>query len=84
MLELTHVDLLGTRGASAVGAVAAVHDRLDQVTGVDPMYAATADKATLLRELTRLITRASALRADVLAVAADVAVEGIARTPGRE
>jgi hypothetical protein len=48
------------------------------------MYAATADKATLLRELTRLITRASALRADVLAVAADVAVEGIARTPRRE
>jgi hypothetical protein len=48
------------------------------------MYAATVDKATLLRELTRVRSRASALRADVLAVAADVAVEGIARTPGRE
>jgi hypothetical protein len=32
--------------------------------------------------LTRIITRVSALRADELAVAGDVAVEGIARTPG--
>jgi len=74
-------------GAAAhplLAAVDAVHDRLDQVAGVDPMDAATVDKATLLRELTRVRSRASALRADVLAVAADVAVEGIARTPGRE
>jgi hypothetical protein len=63
-------------------AVAAVHDRLDEVAGVDPMYADTAGKALLLRELTRVLSRLSALRADVLAVAGDVAVDGIARTPG--
>jgi len=55
---------------------------LDSVTGIDPMYAATTDKATLLLELTRIGTRVSALRAGVLAVAADVAEHGIARTPG--
>jgi len=36
-------------GAAAhplLAAVDAVHDRLDQVTGVDPMDAATADKTT--------------------------------------
>ena len=55
---------------------------LDSVTGIDPMYASTTDKATLLLELTRIGTRVSALRAGVLAVAADVAEHGIARTPG--
>jgi hypothetical protein len=55
---------------------------LDSVTGIDPMYATTTDKATLLLELTRIGTRVAALRAGVLAVAADVAQDGIARTPG--
>jgi hypothetical protein len=65
-----------------VAAAGEVESVLDSVTGVDPMYCSTTDKATLLWQLTRVLSRVSALRADVLAVAGDVAVEGIARTPG--
>jgi hypothetical protein len=74
-------------GAAAhplLAAVTAVHDRLDQVTGGRPHVRRHRRQGHLLRELTRVLSRVSALRADVLAVAADVAVEGIARTPGRE
>jgi hypothetical protein len=65
-----------------LAAVRSVHESLDQVAGTDAMYAATSDKADLLMEITRAVTRLSAMRADVLAVADDVAERGIARIPG--
>ncbi|MGC4111256.1 MAG: DUF222 domain-containing protein [Nocardioides sp.] len=63
-------------------AVAGIHATLDEVTacGVDPLYVSTRDKKSLLVDLTRLQARVEALRADVLAVAEDVAVETADRT----
>jgi hypothetical protein len=65
-------------------AVAAIHATLDQVAhdGVDPLYLPTREKAALLRDLTALLARASALRADVLAVADDLAEQTADRSPG--
>ncbi|MGC4109922.1 MAG: DUF222 domain-containing protein [Nocardioides sp.] len=63
-------------------AVAGIHAALDEVaaSGVDPMYASTRDKKSLLVDLTRLQARVDALRAEVLAVAEDVAVQTADRT----
>ncbi|MGC4110075.1 MAG: DUF222 domain-containing protein [Nocardioides sp.] len=63
-------------------AVAGIHAALDEVTasGVDPLYVSTRDKKSLLVGLTRLQARVAALRAEVLAVAEDVAVETADRT----
>lgn len=48
---------------------------LDEAAGVDPLYLSTQDKSTLLVELTRSLARLTGLRADVLAVADDLAAQ---------
>lgn len=53
--------------AQVVGAA------LDEVVGVDPLYLSTQDKSALLVELTRSLARLTGLRAEVLAVADDLA-----------
>src|SRR3954470_11401080 len=65
-------------------AVAAMHAALDEVaaTGVDPLYLPTPQKGSLLRDLTALAARVSALRADILAVADDLADQTADCSPG--
>src|SRR3954452_16285864 len=46
---------------------------LDEVAGVDPVYAEGSTREALLVELTRLAARVSAVRAQVLAVSGDLA-----------
>ena len=65
-----------------LAAAAAVGEVLDGVVGVDPLYLSAAEKRSLLAELTRTLSRVAALRASVLAVADDVAVESGARSVG--
>ena len=55
--------------AQVVGAA------LDEAVGVDPLYLSTKDKSALLVELTRSLARLSGLRAEVLAVADDLAAQ---------
>ncbi len=55
---------------------------LDEATGVDPLFASIGDQKALLVELTRLSARVTALRAQVLAVGGDLALESGARTAG--
>jgi hypothetical protein len=62
--------------AHAMGVV------LDEVADVDPLFASTTDQKALLVELTRLIARVTALRASVLAVGDDLAVESGTRSAG--
>jgi uncharacterized protein DUF222 len=50
-------------------------EALDDCAGVDPLYADGPAREALLMELTRLSARVSALRAQVLAVSADLAAE---------
>jgi Domain of unknown function (DUF222) len=54
---------------------------LDEAGGSDPLYLSTDEKASLLSELTRSMARLTSLRAEVLAVGEDVAVEKGARSP---
>jgi hypothetical protein len=68
-----HLLLAAARGIGAA---------LDEVAGVDPLYLSADEKASLLSEITRSMARLSGLRADVLAVGEDVAVEKGARSPG--
>jgi hypothetical protein len=65
-----------------LAAVCAVGEVLDEVVGVDPLFASIQDKAQLLSELTGAITRLTAVRADVLAVADDLADQKGARSAG--
>jgi hypothetical protein len=67
-----------------LAAVAAMHAALDDLAaaGADPLYLPTPQKGTLLRELTALAARVSAVRADVLAVADDLADQTADRSPG--
>src|SRR3954452_19004115 len=59
-----HPLLVATRACAAA---------LDEVGGVDPLYADGVSKSSLLVELTRLSARVTALRARVLAVSGDLA-----------
>ncbi len=64
--------------------LAAVRDigaALDEVAGTDPLYLSVDEKASLLAELTRSMARLTSLRAEVLAVGEDIAVEKGARSP---
>jgi hypothetical protein len=74
----------GTSSHPLLAAVAAMHAALDEVTaaGVDPLYCSTPDKKALLVDLTRLSARVTAVRAEVLAVAEDVALEAADRSAG--
>src|SRR5262245_23233199 len=65
-------------------AVASACGALDEVAaaGVDPLFLPPRDKAVLLRELTGLVARATALRAEVLAVAEDLAEQTADRSAG--
>lgn len=65
-----------------LAAAHAVGTALDEVAGVDPLYLSIPEKQALLVELTRLSARLTGLRAEVLAVADDVAVETGARSAG--
>jgi hypothetical protein len=67
-----------------LAAVLAAGAALDEVaaSGTDPLYLSTSQKATLLRELTALTVRATALRAEVMAVAEDLADQTADRSPG--
>ena len=56
-------------------AVRAAEAALDEVAGVDPLFASVEEKSRLLVELTKTIGRLTALRAQVLAVGQDLAVE---------
>jgi hypothetical protein len=62
-------------------AVRAAEVAFDQVAGVDPLFASVEEKQTLLVELTRLTARVTALRAQVLAVGDDLAVQTGTRDP---
>src|SRR5215510_935720 len=53
---------------------------LDDVAGVDPLFADGGSKQALLVELTRLSARVTAFRAQVLAVSGDLAAESGARS----
>src|SRR5687768_13318744 len=53
---------------------------LDRVAGADPAYMTSAAKATALRELSSVVTRAQALVWRVLANADDVALDEGARS----
>ena len=63
-------------------AVRACEAAFDETRGVDPLYADGPTKQALLVELTRLSARVTALRAETLAVSADLAVETGARSAG--
>ncbi|HEX3929320.1 MAG TPA: DUF222 domain-containing protein, partial [Nocardioides sp.] len=65
-----------------VAAARGIEAALDDVAGSDPIFATTREKATLLVTLSRIGARVSALRADVLAVADDVAETTADRSPG--
>src|SRR5262245_4196047 len=67
----THPLLAATRACAAA---------LDEVAGVDPLYADSGSKQALLVELTRLAARVTALRAQVLAVSGDLAAASGARS----
>src|SRR5262245_36539820 len=67
----THPLLAATRACGAA---------LDEVAGVDPLYADGGSRQALLVELTRLAARLTALRAQVLAVSGDLAAETGARS----
>jgi hypothetical protein len=60
----------------------AIKAALDEVADVDPLYLTTGDKARLLAELTTAAARITALRAEVLAVADDVAAQTADRSAG--
>ncbi|HEX3929321.1 MAG TPA: DUF222 domain-containing protein, partial [Nocardioides sp.] len=74
----------GTSSHPLLAAVASMHATLDEVaaSGVDPLYCSTQDKKSLLVDLTRLSARVTAVRAEVLAVAEDVALEAADRSAG--
>jgi hypothetical protein len=62
--------------------VAAVHTAgmaLDEASGIDPLDASHTEQQTLLVQLTRLSTRVTARRAQILAVADDLALDSGAR-----
>src|SRR5262245_8509968 len=63
-----------------LAATRACAEVLDEVAGVDPLYADGGSKQALLVELTRLSARVSALRAQVLAVSGDLAAATGARS----
>jgi hypothetical protein len=65
-------------------AVAMASAALDDVAaaGTDPLFLPVQDKGALLRELTALAARVAALRAEVLAVADDLAAETADRSAG--
>jgi hypothetical protein len=65
-----------------LAATAAIAATLDEVAEVDPLYLPTPDKARLLAELTTLSARITALRAEALAVADDLAAQTADRAPG--
>ncbi|HEX4472095.1 MAG TPA: DUF222 domain-containing protein, partial [Nocardioides sp.] len=65
-----------------LAAARVIDAALDDVAGLDPIYLTTGDKAALLVGLTRLTARVTALRADVLAVAEDLADQTADRSPG--
>ena len=57
-----------------------LHDVLDEVLAVDPIYLTTAEKQAVLRALPQVIARAEAAMLRVLAVADDIAIETGARS----
>ena len=60
-----------------LACVEGLEDLLDQVTGLDPVFLATGEKAEVLVRLSRVVDRVEALRLRVMAAAMDVAdVEG--------
>jgi hypothetical protein len=65
-----------------LAAAHTVAETLDDVADIDPLYLSVSQKQTLLVGLTAAITRLTGLRADVLAVAEDVASESGARSAG--
>src|SRR4051812_27430379 len=65
-----------------LAAAATMHATLDDVAGTDPLYLSVGEKSALLVELTTALTRLAALRAEVLAVADDVALDHGARSAG--
>lgn len=63
-------------------AIACVAGELDKAATFNPTFVPTADKATALRELSTIITRAQGLLLSVLAASGDVADDAGARSPG--
>jgi hypothetical protein len=65
-----------------VAAARAVGEVLDQTAGVDPIHLTAQEKAQVLVELTRALGRVEGLRAQVLAVADDLATVTANRSAG--
>lgn len=65
-----------------LAAAGGMADVLDGVVDIDPLYLSTPDKESLLVELTSVLARVAALRARVLSVAEDVALEEGSRSAG--
>ena len=65
-----------------LSAVARVEAVLDGVVGVDPLYLSTTQKQELLVGLTRVLARVAGMRAQVLAVADDLAAVTSNRSAG--
>src|SRR5688572_2732266 len=62
--------------------VANISDELDKATTFNPTFLPTTDKATTMRDLSTLITRAQGLLLSVMAASADVADEHGAKRVG--
>lgn len=76
----------GSQGSPAsahplLAAARSIHDALDSVKGVDPLWMSASDKAAALLELDRARDRIAATEFAVLAHAEDVAAESGARSP---
>lgn len=63
-----------------LGIVASISDELDKATTLNPTFVPTPDKATAMRELSTLVTRAQGLLLSVMAASGDVADEIGARS----
>jgi hypothetical protein len=62
--------------------VASISDELDKATTFNPTFVPTAGKATAMRDLSTIITRAQGLLLSVMAASGDVAEESAARSAG--
>jgi hypothetical protein len=70
------------REHALVAAARALNEVLDKTAGVDPLYLTPQEKSQVLVELTRSLGRVEGLRAQVLAVADDLAAETANRSAG--
>ena len=65
-----------------LSVVATISEQLDKATAFNPTFVPTTDKATTLRELCAIVTRAQGLLLSVMAASSDVADEQGARSVG--